>query len=719
MKIRTLCLVSIAGLAGSAAAQDSAAVPFANDAINSFESIDGQRTAFVVDMARFTSSNGKSYGIAPIAKTGRNVDGSDFNNALNGGHAISRLATNGLLFGNGFSLWENNPSAGVNPPFNTVDGVSTVQAPGNTTGFTYSFSAFNDFGDENIGGQISFDPANPERLYVNRIVAATGNDNNANLGSGQVDAAGFTLLRVDSFFSEGTNPVSGVLALRTDLTARTDVINSITGSGIGQPAATEIVDTNSDTVQIGVPAAVPAGVGGNGGLAPSIMTTNFDSELRFNDLTQATMDHLGDAPDQRGTIAVLPEAFYGQNNAITAAVLTKDTSSANQTSAISVWGASATGQVTNGGTRYLSPATVTDPITGIDIFRREFVPTGGSGFFSNNPPISLARDADGNLLIAGVVETDFFPSTVAADASEVSQFQAVIVGRISADNPGEAEWSVASYIDLTFVPGSGTTRGKPFADENGVVIAEIATAQDDTGDATGPSQTPVSFDSAGNIYFVSPVRFYGEDGLPLTDDDLVSNTIVRANYISDLGVDSDLNGANDFGYELESLVSTGETYTSPATGLDYTIFGFRIRNNAGGASNGGFFHNNVTSVPSQIEDLEDNALGGLVYMANFAYDVNQNGTTLIDGEPDPEDQTYRALFYVQPLPAGEVTPDRLCADQNNDGAIAADDFSAFLTNFLSSNPIADVNGDGVIAADDFNFWLTSFFAGQFGPICNP
>lgn len=64
-------------------------------------------------------------------------------------------------------------------------------------------------------------------------------------------------------------------------------------------------------------------------------------------------------------------------------------------------------------------------------------------------------------------------------------------------------------------------------------------------------------------------------------------------------------------------------------------------------------------------------------------------------------------------------PARLCADQNNDGSVLPNDFSAWIGNFNSGNLFADVNQDGNVLPNDFSAWINAFNQGAAGPTCNP
>ena len=62
-------------------------------------------------------------------------------------------------------------------------------------------------------------------------------------------------------------------------------------------------------------------------------------------------------------------------------------------------------------------------------------------------------------------------------------------------------------------------------------------------------------------------------------------------------------------------------------------------------------------------------------------------------------------------------PQRLCADQNNDGLVNPADFSAWIANFNAGDLRADTNQDGHITPADFSAWIAAFNAGMNGPVC--
>lgn len=73
------------------------------------------------------------------------------------------------------------------------------------------------------------------------------------------------------------------------------------------------------------------------------------------------------------------------------------------------------------------------------------------------------------------------------------------------------------------------------------------------------------------------------------------------------------------------------------------------------------------------------------------------------------------VHFFRPNPPAQ----RLCADQNQDGLVSPADFSAWIANFNTMNPLADVNQDTLVSPADFSAWIAAFNQGLAGPTCNP
>lgn len=69
------------------------------------------------------------------------------------------------------------------------------------------------------------------------------------------------------------------------------------------------------------------------------------------------------------------------------------------------------------------------------------------------------------------------------------------------------------------------------------------------------------------------------------------------------------------------------------------------------------------------------------------------------------------------LANAQIDDERLCADQNADGLVTPADFTAWISNYNSNNPIADVNSDNTVTPADFTAWINAFNQGANGPNC--
>ncbi len=68
---------------------------------------------------------------------------------------------------------------------------------------------------------------------------------------------------------------------------------------------------------------------------------------------------------------------------------------------------------------------------------------------------------------------------------------------------------------------------------------------------------------------------------------------------------------------------------------------------------------------------------------------------------------------------GTCADERICADQNADGQVLPNDFTAWIDNYNSGDYRADVNQNGFITPTDFTAWIAAFNQGQSGPNCSP
>ncbi|MEM9165508.1 MAG: dockerin type I repeat-containing protein [Planctomycetota bacterium] len=714
---RMMILLACAGTAGAAFGQDSVAPAGAtndSDAISPYTTAE-QLNEYVIDLSPITSSKGKSFGIAPITKASFGAAGVMFPNNLISGNQLSRLRSSSPVPAlDGPYLTWSTPGAGVNSQVN-VGPTSSVNGPANGSYLGFTFTDFNGEAGNHIAGQIGYDPADPSRLYVSRAISAINSSTNGTTSSsdfvtGAIDEAGQVMLQANDFSLNGPAQISGYNHFRVDLNARDySQLNIINGLGASDsPSTTDIIrgdDRILNSAQL-VPTAL-------GGPAMFVQTTfgdgGADSELIYENAplnTPDTTDHRGPASEHRGTVAMLPEAFFDENDVITAAILAKDDIGPSQTTAISIWGADVTGQPTAPGQRFIHPGTILDPQAGITLFPGEFMHTGGiTPFRGGVSQVALGTTLDGDLLFAAWANSLSSALSPIPDADQGSQATVLVVGKLPADGGG-VEWSVAGWLSAT------TGTGKPYTDANGVLIGELAAQQSIGGGVVPPgTNSAPAFDSAGNLYWMQAIRDYGPNGQPdivFPDDDIVTTAIVRANYLADA------DGNGNFGFDLEDIVRFQDDFFSAGTGLDYG-FTFLSPNGGGGTiSTSTIFSNSVTSEPLAGAVITDSTqaetLGGLIFGAEITYDVDGDG--FLDGATD--DQDYQALMYIQPLGGDTIV------DCNENGSADADDIAQGTSNDVNSNGIpdeceltrrcGDVNADGTVNDSDFFAWVTAFIA---------
>ncbi|MGP1273514.1 MAG: hypothetical protein ACTS22_09285 [Phycisphaerales bacterium] len=729
-------MLAAAGTCVAASGQDSVASSGFTDALSAYSTAT-QVVQYTVDVDTFISSKGKSYSIAPVVKSTLD-EGGVFPNLLISGNGLSRLSGNASSFGGQYSTW-STPGAGVNPSANSGS-TSLVSAPGDSVYLGLGFGDFTGRANNIIATEVGYSAANPNRLYVTRAVAAVnsstgGVTDSAQFGFGTIDEAMNVHFRADGFGSTGSNIITGNNIFRVDAGARnaatTNLISQLGGSDAG--ATTGVVRGSGTTHSI--PSAVPAAVGG-----PAYIGPNFATALVYEvspGTTATTVAHRGAAPDHRGGIGVLPAPFVNAGDAITGAILSKD--AVDATSAISVWGAGANGLPSATGIRYLTPDTIVDPLEGVSIFPDAFIHNGGSTAFRGSAQAAIGTSPNGDLLIAGTMNTRFDPTDPRGVQSQTVVNNAIVVGRIATPG-GAAEWSLAGWLDVNGI----TQFGKQLTDAQGNVFGELADLASIPGAPVGVSMTSPSFDSQGNIYFVAPVRDYGPDGQAFTADDFVSTSVIRGNYIDDI------NGS--FGYDLEVLFEFGDTFASAGTGLNYriTFLGF-ASGMTGAIQSGAFFANSATLAPvagAVVNSSEDAAtLGGLVVAAEITYDVDGDGI-FVDGDPLNPDQDYQVMLFAMGQAGGGITdcngngvddatdiangtsqdvngdgtPDecqltRLCADVNNNGSAEPGDFTAWVAAYNGNSYLADQNSNGAVEPGDFTAWVANYNLGANGPLC--
>ena len=736
---------------------------------------------YVADLAVFESSAGRFFGIAPIAK-GSRISPNDFFSSLVSSQAISQdaLFAAPAPFAGSYDEWVDAPGVGVNPTLNAAPTGSASPA-----GATYQLGfAFAEFGgdplgpgnDTNnlIGGLVNIDPADQNRLYVSRVVGLVNKDggpsfaNAAQLGFGAVDAAGNSVVRVDDFGTTAGNDVLGNNIVGLDFTNRSNGATAPLNSGT--LAAGVLFD--GIVVSSGTTHNVPGFVPGSTIAGGSYIGVNFDGNYRYQTTptsaaTQGPGAFRPGTSDQRGAAGFYTTNWFGGSNVGLGHVLSKDADSnpSGATNAISVWAVdnTAAANVTGlaGGRAdgfykltlpvYASEGDqdLSDPI---DAFTVDGSANESAEFYLYRSQVafrgpSSQADAvvnlDGDLLVSGTVDID-------AAGPQADFPVAIAVARVDAATDN-IDWTIGAWIT--------DSDGKPVKDGSGNAVGRLIpqTVLGAFGQrgivpltASGPSLSIAAFDSAGNIYFLSPIQIQRGAALEpfLAPADLFVNG--EPNPERDLYEFGLIRGVFDsasFGYDLELIARTGQVFDGPNSGTQYLLNDISIAD-SNSYSSGAFGSGNVTASAfngAAVADYADaNALGGLVFNAEIIYDVDnadtvdqpqdldpnaadgfEGGLPLeIGGEgpfedptssgatdtpgvflrlfPNSEDQVYNTALYVGPAAA----PAPACpGDVNGDGQTDVSDFFILGGNFGTTSGATradgDLNGDGAVDVSDF------------------
>ena len=104
------------------------------------------------------------------------------------------------------------------------------------------------------------------------------------------------------------------------------------------------------------------------------------------------------------------------------------------------------------------------------------------------------------------------------------------IAALRVDCDGNDEWGIVAYtVDHT----ADYLSGKEILDgPNGTPIGTMVGMDEmPAGAPPGPSISPPMIDSVGNIWFISTVNLWGEDGQPGGDDDDLDSALIRAVYL--------------------------------------------------------------------------------------------------------------------------------------------------------------------------------------------
>jgi len=722
--------LALAVLAMPVAAQDSVSKNLGGlpgDALSPWDTAQ-QCAEYVVDLTPFTASWGTQFGIAPLVKASKSSTSAatkEYFNSQISAQGISRIQALGVPYpAASYDLWVNTPGQGTHPTMNNAPGTVSPTGTGNQFGV-----AFADFGTTDasqnysgvLGAVVNYDPAQPTRLYVKRVQAATnGNSASDNLlqyGVGAVDEWGNVMFRGDTGVTGSANQMFNVDMLARNCGAR----NVATATGGSDAAATNWIVRNS-TVIHNTPGIGPKSIFG----VPYFIGTNFNKEYTYGAANPpaTTTAHRPGTTDHRGGIAYMTRnvpCVAGTHG--TAAIISKSTAGNGPTDSISVWGLNADASVAGTLLLTLPAAPIADPTnpsmlsyTGavFDHYHSQVAYSGG------NAPIALGVDQQGRLLAAGVLYD------VVTYAGYDNPWNDIVVARVTCGTPNTIQWSLVAYSsDATMVGGTG----KPILDgPGGTPIGRLTTMFDVTGGAPlGPSLSAPLIDSVGNIWFVSAMIWYGPDGLPNTADDDKDSALIRAVY----------NPAT-LGYELELVAELGMAFPGQNSGRWWTI-NFMGVADSNSVSSGTAWSGNISETghlgvlpAADVPTRDATTLGGLVLNVSMIYDANNdleyNDPTSQYYDPSiPADEAYSALLYIgATVPAA---PQVCIGDLNCDGQVSFGDINPFVlylsnyaawqTTYAGCEPQnGDINADGNYPSfGDINAFVTLLSTSSLPIIC--
>jgi len=704
---RTFALVLAAGCAAPAFAQDSVSkftTGLPGDANTEFTS--GQ--TYVVDLTPFTTRANTAFGIAPILKASKTSTA--FFTSLVSAQGISRGVLTGVApAASSYSAW-STAGQGINTTNNNA--ASTVSAPSSTVQFGFAAAEFDGPANNVIGGVANFDPADPTRLYVKRVVAAANRPNgsatggNASIGFGAVDANGNLVFRADGNSQTGTSVISGNNIFRVSMAARSTGVNSIENSGATDGAASVRILNNS-TVTHGVPNIIPQDEGG-----PTYIGPNFSDQLVRGSTAGSTTSDGTHKPAgftaHRGAVAYSKQVLLGTPGAVgTGAVLI--VTPGGTTDSIALFDVNASGNPVGTPRAVTLPGTMTlqdalDPRPNPFPIRRFDHYGDQTAFRGGVSQVAIGKDQAGRIIVAATIYGTNEGPNPWGDAGNSNPSNAIAVARLSSPSATPV-WGLVAWNDCN------SLSGKPIRDENGVQIGRLGALFEVTGGAPfGPSFSSPSIDSVGNVWFVGTGVFDDFSG-PNPD-----NALFRAVYNPSTATPT---------YSIESVIDTGNVFAGANSGLNWQVRFIEIAD-GNSVSSGTFFSQNVSQDGfaggdvSGLDTSDPLTNGGVILSAGIIYDRDNDGQfddPVVGGTPTGSvDEEYNVLLYIGALGADDGCA---LADYDGDTEVGILDFLSFIDDFgtCENQPTpctatgfdADIyNPDGFIDILDFLVFFDLF-----------
>lgn len=650
-KSAAFCIVglcAVAGMAMSVSAQDSVEQTpgSGGDALSAYGT---QTTRYIVDLVQFQSSWGSELAIGPVLKASNDSDVL-FNTLVLGSATVSPDIETSVSLGGSYTFqrWTTR-GQGISP--NNASPSANINVSAVDRQFGIALSDLNANQTNVIGAVVGVNNNDVTKLYVRRTPAAhsrlfSGSADNGTLSLGAMDASGQVQFRADGFNGDPANQIIGDNIARVNLPGRNSGLNGITRSGSTNAAfdaSATSFQINAGTVTTNTPALLPTSLGG-----PIAVVVDFANQFRA-DGGSGVMVHLDAAVDaHRGnpTLSTIDDL----GGVATAGMLARSLAGGGIVDSINAFAVDASGTPVA-----TISATLPSPMPGFPSLNSagdaEFLQyLSQTSFRGPNGLVALGRDGETGNAVAAATATD----PTAGDFIGVAQL----------DGNG-VTWGVAAFIGQTVLDGPG---GSP--------IGTLATG-------SPISISAPALDLLGNVYFAA--RYQPTVGM-------AQNGVFKA-------------VRNASGYELELLMSEGDSHLGANSDAVYTIEKI-VLGDSDSLASGGFNASHILQpqVPGQstTDASSSFAFGGLVVGATITY--NNLGTS----------ESYESLLFVGPY----APPTGGCpGDVNGDNRTDLTDFSLLAQNFGAtglphgsgeSRTLGDLNDDGSVNLSDFTILAQDF-----------